>query len=398
MNRKFIFLYLFILGVSFFLYEIFSPTTYPILLLLTGNGRFNDWWLTLWGVSRYPEVVDGICTIPWIYAYFLIKLNSYLGVFYSHILYILISLLILFPSFRRLSAQHGKLLSFVLIFSYPIIFGFYRGNSDFLIYGLILVSYFYGEKFKYTNSLIYLGSAIAFKPYQIFILLAYPFKILIKNLHVIVLGSILIIILIYIANNKFFVSSYKEIITCGSWYIKEYAIGDGGTLHNNSLWGIFKFIVYYFYKGKENQSKIIEYFKIYLNIWPLVLVFVFFLLNSFVKIFDLDKDKFSTKFFLICLLIPLLSPIVPDYRLFFINICLIIFISSKVSKNISSVIIITTLVFILIPKEFLWFPLSGAWFTTNGPLNCLALLFLLGYLVINSIKFRINLFRENQHK
>jgi len=342
--------------------------------------------------------VDGICTIPWIYAYFLIKLNQYLGIFYAHTIYLFISLLIFFPSFTRLSKNYGKVVSFLLIFTYPIIFGFYRGNSDFLIYSLTLIGYFFGHEYKFSKSLIYIGSAIAFKPYQIFLILSYRLKILLKNFHILLFGGILIVFLIYIANNNFFISSYKEIIKCGNWYMREYAIGDGGTLHNNSLWGAFKLIVYYFYRNTGNQFKIIENFSTYLSIWPLILVFLFLLLNSFVNIFNADEERFSTKFFLICLLIPLLSPIVPDYRLFFINICLIIFLTNKNSNCISKKIVISTLIFILFPKEFLWFNLAGAWFTVNGPLNCLAMLFLLAYFVVKNFNARVHEVKETQYK
>jgi hypothetical protein len=373
--------------ISLSLYELSAPYTYPILLLLTGNGRFNDWYLTLGGVSNYPQVIDGICTIPWIYAYFLIKMNSYFGIFYSHIIYVFASLSILFFSYRRLNISFDKTTSFLLIFTYPILFGFWRGNSDFLIYGLILASYFYGANYTYTSSLLYLGSAIAFKPYQVFLLFAFKLKILWDNILIIFLGIMTIIIFIYIANNDFFTSSYKEIIKCGAWYTKEYAIADGGTLHNNSLWGLSKLVVYYFYNN-GGQVKVIEFMSIYLEMWPFLLIGVFLILNSFVRLFNSDHNRFSTKFFLICLLIPLLSPIVPDYRLFFLNVCLIICLTNKMAENINLKVLVSILVFILIPKEFRWFALNGAWFTPNGALNCIAMLILLGYIIVKNLKVK----------
>lgn len=369
------------------IYELSSPFTYPILLLLTGNGRFNDWWLTLGGVSNYPKVIDGICTIPWIYAYFLIKMNMYFGVFISHIIYLVTSLSIIFLSYKKLNISFDRTTSFLLIFTYPILFGFWRGNSDFLIYGLILASYFYGANYSYTGSLLYLGSAIAFKPYQIFLLLAFKLRILWDNIIIIILGILIVIFFIYIANNNFFISSYKEILKCGAWYNKEYAVGDGGTLHNNSLWGLFKLVVYYFYNNGV-QAKIIESMSIYLQIWPLLLIGAFLTLNSFVRLFTSDTNGFSTKFFLICLLIPLLSPIVPDYRLFFINVCLIVCLTNKMAENICLKFVVSILLFILIPKEFRWFALNGAWFTPNGALNCIAMLILLVYIVVKNIKLK----------
>lgn len=382
------FWYVIFISVLVALYEIFSPVTYPILLLLTGNGRFNDWWLSLDSVNNYPRVADTICTIPWVFAYVLSAMHSNLGNFLSHIVYIIFSILIFTISYNKLNLKFDKIYSLLLIFSYPVMFGFWRGNTDFLIYGLILASYFYGTSNQFARSLIYFGSAVAFKPYQIFLLFSYTLNILKRNYMVLISGSLGVMFLIYFSNNNFFTSSYAEILKCGEWYMKEYAIGDGGTLHNNSLWGLFKLIVYFFYKSKADQVRVVEFFSIYLNIWPIILIVIFFVLNSFIKIFKSDENRFSTKFLLICLLIPLLSPIVPDYRLFFINVVLIICLTNNISENISTKFLISMLLFILIPKEFLWFSLGGAWFTPNGPLNCIAMLILLFYLAATSFKCR----------
>ena len=215
--------------------------------------------------------------------------------------------------------------------------------------------------------------------------MAFKLKILRDNLLVIISGVLVTLFFIYIGNNNFFISSYKDIIECGGWYIKEYAVADGGTLHNNSLWGLFKFVVYFFYSGGEHL-RIINFMSFYLEIWPLLLISIFLILTPFVNLFKHDENKFSSKFFLICLLIPLLSPIAPDYRLFFLNVCLIILFTNKVSGNFSLNFIASILVFILFPKEFLWFALNGAWFTPNGVLNCTAMLILLGYIVMKSFK------------
>lgn len=395
LDKKFAILYVLIMTALFAVYEVFSPVAYPILLLLTGNGRFNDWWLSLDSVSNYPNVADTICTIPWVYAYILSAMHSNFGNFLSYVIYTIFSILIFSISYKKLNLYYDKIYSFLFIFSYPVMFGFWRGNSDFLIYGLILASYFYAKNSQQSISLLYLGSAIAFKPYQFFLLFSYSLRDLRNNILILCFGTLLIIILILIANNNFFNDSYIEIIKCGKWYIKDYVIGDGGTLHNNSVWGLFKLVIYYFYKSKNTQSEIIEKFSIYIDWYPAILILFFAIFQSFIKLFEDDKNNFSSKFFMICLLIPLLSPIVPDYRLFFINLCLIISLTSKFSKHISSSFIISILIFILIPKEFLWFSRGGAWFTPNGALNCVAMMVLLIYLVL--VNFNI-LYKTHIHK
>ena len=389
MNKKINFIYILILIILYSIYELLSPTTYPILLLLTGNGRFNDWWLTLGGIVNYPEIVDGICTVPWVYAFLLIQMQKNFGTLQSHIIYLFISLIILFLSFKRLSLKFGKLSSFLIIFSYPIIFGFWRGNSDFIIYGLVLLCYFYGKESKYDLSIIYCGLAIAFKPYQVFILLVYKIKYIIKNIPIIIIGIGIIIYLIYIANNNFFTSTYKDIIECGKFYNDEYAIRDGGSLHNNSLWGLFKVWIYAFISDKNEAFEIIKHFSKYLEIWPILLVILFFIANYSTKLFQNDNEYFSSKFFILCLLIPILSPIVPDYRLFFINICLIITLTNnfvcKKTRNLFIVVLIT----ILMPKEFYWFNLKDAWFTVNGIINSILMIGI--YIIILMKGFTKNL-------
>ena len=99
-------------------------------------------------------------------------------------------------------------------------------------------------------------------------------------------------------------------------------------------------------------------------------------------IFKEDKNNFSSYFSLIGLLVAVLSPITHDYRLFFINICLVIYLLNSINLIISGNAILIALLVILIPKEYIWFHLGGSDFNINGPINAILMVFI--YLFIES--------------
>lgn len=380
-------IYLAILFLCYLLSYIGSPTTYPILLLLTGNGRFDDWWNTISAINKYPEVTESICTLPWVYASILKLGASKLGAFFFHVIYVIFSIVIFTIAFQPLAAKYGRFYACIVILSYPIIFGFWRGNTDFLIYGLIAASYIYGKKRggEFSYSLWFLGAAIAFKPYQIFYLFAYDSKVLIKNSLTIILGAITIALLVYFGNSNF-IGQFKDFLLCGQWYNNSYAIGDAGSLHNNSLWGAFKFFLYVLKKDLIKQGLIIQGFSFYLKFWPIFTIIIYLASIKYFKLFKSDDNFFSARFFLISILVAMLSPITPDYRLFLITICLIILLLNETLEHLSFNAIFITLLFITLPKEFYWFEFGIVRLTSNGPLNFIAMLLLFLYIVFNNLK------------
>jgi hypothetical protein len=391
MNKNFIKLSLKVYALSviiiYIISYVFSPTTYPIILLLAGNGRFDDWWNTITALRNYPEVVGTICTLPWVYSSLLKSMDFYFGILTSYIIYVIFTLAVLSIPYEALKFKYGRFYAAVCILSYPIMFGFWRGNSDFLIFGLVITAYLYGANNRYTSSVFLLGSAIAFKPYQFFLLFSYKFIVLKKEWMIISVGLLAIFSLILFGNENFFAHSYKEVLACGKWYNDNYAIGNGGSLHNNSLWGGFKFLIDSLNIDQSIKVPLLKISSIYLSIWPLVLLFSFFAAKDRFHIFLNDRDFYSSKFFLLCLLISILSPITPDYRLFLINICLIIFLINDVPNIFESKVIFLTLIFIILPKEFYWFDFGHVRYTPNGPMNFLAMFFLLFYVIrMNGLK------------
>ena len=208
---------------------------------------------------------------------------------------------------------------------------------------------------------------------------------IIKYRLLIITGVIVGLALIYLGDNDFYISSWRNLASCGSWYNKVYVIGDGGTLHNNSLWGFSKFILFSLVDNAIDRNRIINELSIYLRWWPLILIVVYFSSRENFKIFINDKNSFSSNIFLVSLLVAIFSPITPDYRLFFISICTIIFLANEVYEIFSYKLIIFLLLSTLIPKEFLWIKFGDVSFTLNGPLNFVLMFILYFYILLRSI-------------
>ena len=194
------------------------------------------------------------------------------------------------------------------------------------------------------------------------------------------------LVLIYLGDKNFFSSSWRSIAACGDWYNQAYVIGEAGSLHNNSLWGLFKFVLFSFQDDEIIRKSIINNFSPYIKYWPLILMVTYFISKNRFNIFKNDSERFSSNFFLLSLLIALLSPITPDYRLFLINICLIIFLMNKPLSYLSSKFILIILLLIVLPKEFYWIKFGNIHFTPNGPINSILMIFLYFYIIYKNIK------------
>jgi len=381
-------LYLYALVFSCISSFIFAPASYPILGYLVGAGRFDDWWNTLSFLQKYPLNSEYICTIPWVFTFLLKGGGEIFGPFLFYIIFVGIAIALLIPAYIRLSSSYGWFYSSIIIFSYPILFSFWRGNSDLFIYGLIISCYFCFVSKEIGKSLIYCGIAIMFKPYQIFYLLIFNLNQLFRYKLLIFTGIMVGLGMIYLGDNNFFTSSWRNLASCGSWYNKVYVIGDGGSLHNNSLWGFSKFILFSVVDNVIDRNRIINELSLYLKWWPLILIAVYFSSRENFKIFINDKNGFSSNIFLVSLLIAIFSPITPDYRLFFISICTIIFFTNEICDIYSYKVIIFLLLTILVPKEFLWIKFGDVSFTLNGPLNFMLMAILYFYIFFKSIKKR----------
>lgn len=365
--------------IIFALTYYFAPPTYPIAGLLVGNGRFDDWWGTIFAVLKYPETTSFICTVPWMHIAFLKPLGAILGPYTLHIAYILLALLVFTPLYQYLSNKIGKLNALLIIFTYPLIFAFWRGNTDLIIFGLILGGCISYKENRIKSSLIWFGIAATFKPFALLYLLIFKIRDLTANYKIIFSGTVLVIILILIGNPNFF-NSLGVMSDCARDYTNAYLIGEGGTLHNNSLWGLFKFVVYSSIGDLNSIKETISAFSWYIKIWPIIAVLLFLSIKNNIKIFKCDE--ISSSIFLLNLITVLLLPISPDYRLYLVSISLILLSINEVSSHYNKSFMVIFMLMILLPKHVLWLDYFGVNFTINGPINAVLLLAILLYLFV----------------
>lgn len=357
----------------------FSKSTYPIAALLVGFGRFDDWWGTIYAVLKYPESTWGICTVPWMHIAFLKPLGAGLGPYLLHVLYILLFILVITPAYQYLSDRIGKLNSVLIIFTYPLIFAFWRGNTDLIIFGLILCGCFAYRENRIRNSLIWFGVAATFKPFALLYLMVFRFRDLLDNYKIILTGAVIVVALILLGNANFF-NSLAAFGECGKYYTDSYIIGDGGTLHNNSIWGLFKFFLYTSFDDLKFIKEIVLDFSLYIKIWPILAVLLFFGMKSGMRTQLFESDKVSSSIFLLSLISVLLLPVSPDYRLYLVSLSLILICINKVSSRYSKSFITICLLLILLPKHVLWLSYGEVNFTLNAPLNAILIISLLVYL------------------
>lgn len=368
--------------ILFFLTYYFAHPTYPIAGELVGNGRFSDWWGTIYAALKYPETTSIICTVPWMQMAILKPLGQSLGPYLLHIFYILLTLLVLTHVYQYLCNKIGKLNSILMIFTYPLIFAFWRGNTDLIIFGLILCGCLSYKENNIRNSLIWFGIAATFKPFALLYLLIFKVRDLADNFKIILTGTIGVVALILIGNINFF-SSLDALSDCGKNYTNGYMIGEGGTLHNNSLWGLFKFIVYSSVGDLSSIKETISTFSWYTKIWPIVTVLFFLGIKNRIQVFKFDG--ISNSIFLLNLITVLLLPISPDYRLYLVSISLILLSINEVASEYNKSFMTICLLLILLPKHVLWLNYFDVNFTVNGPINTTLLIALLSYLLFGNL-------------
>ena len=360
-------------------YHLMRPT-YPILGMMVGYGRFDDWSNTIFAALKYPEVSEYICTIPWMHVPIFKLLHKYLSPFNIYIVYITAFLATLVPIYRFLKIKIGSLNSLLILFTYPIIFSFWRGNTDLIIFSLILNSLIYLINGNNSKSLKFLWVAATFKPFVVFYILLFHPKILLKNIKLITLLMVLSIIVIYSVNINF-LESLTDFTLCAKKYTDEYIIGESGSLHNNSIWGLFKFINYIYFVDTDLILTSVNKYSFYPRFSALIILISYFFIRNFVTIFN---ESLVNNIFILNILMAFLLPISPDYRLYLVSLSMIMIVIGIGYFDNNKFIIICLLLFILLPKHFIWYEFTGVNFTINTPINAISLFILLLYFPIKS--------------
>lgn len=231
-----------------------------------------------------------------------------------------------------------------MLYLYPLIFCFWRGNTELFAFSFLLLSlvweYYYPKSIK---SIIFYMIACFIKPnYFIFGLLF--IKNILKKNKILLLLSVLIFTLIFYFSMALYndvLYLYKESSSCLGMYKEAYIIGEGGTLFNNSYWGLTK-IIYYWENQSVSAVELNNLFSIYWYSWRVIFIIV--------CIFAVLKYDFLEKCLIIMSSSIVLYPISADYRLITLIIPFILMSATNFAKYKIQILL---LLLIMLPKHFL---------------------------------------------
>ncbi len=369
--------------ITFFLFLItctlFEPISYSFGSLMIGRGRFSDFFDIITNAANYPNT-GSYCVTPW--HLLIYKLINDLGINKNYFFYTYIFSLLFFVNkatkkINNIFKSEGYWV-LILIFTYPFLFSFWRGNNEILSSTLLLLSIlelFYGDKKK---SYLYFLTCCFIKPS--FILLGILFIVHINRK--LILYSILffVFIILLILGFESLDKNIYHSSSCYANYVKDYIIGDGGTLMNNSLYGFIKFNLYNFYQYDEvlkiSHSLYSYLFKYWIFIYAAFAIFFIYKLNYISAIYNI-----------FCAYI-LLTPIAADYRMAILSIPLVLMFFNN--HQLWKWLIFLTLVIIL-PKHFYWFHLGDH--NVNVTLNS----FLNPLIIIGAMLYSYGLGRKFSH-
>ena len=252
---------------------------------------------------------------------------------------------------QRSISSHFKQKPFLyicfILFSYPVIFGFCRGNPTLAaaLWSIVSVFSFMSGRMRLSQIALVIASCI--HPSAVFFSALFlsngrsGFFVLMR------LGFIILILQIlfyYLLEGNAF-STIRNVFLSLEQYNQDYILGTGGDLYNNSLFLVIKTMFY-------NNPFVIETALIYLA--PLV-----FIIGLIKASMHYVKYKWSsTVIYFVCFLMPIImilsSPVSADYRLSYLLIPALLML---LVKDLS--IILICILVVMLPKHFIFF--SSYW-------------------------------------
>ena len=371
---------------------------YPIFGFLTQLGKFDDFFNNYHFGKILPSYNESYVLSPFLIAFF--KLITSKLKMLQFILFTSFSLFLFFKTLKFYNMKKSYVLFFFL--SYPIIFSVSRGNAELLSSAILFYSIVLYINLDITKSYKYFLISCLIKPTTILFIFLFKPKIIFTNMRLnfififINLISILLIdhnIVLYLDKYFAMLSNYKD----------AYVVGGGGTLFNNSFYGLFKWYtvnIEYFNMtilegintsqflpyGVANDT--VKYINFKLQAYSSWVIYII----GFSAILCLISKNFYHKLLLISLTsILFFSPVAADYRLIYILILIMIIIKDSHNfdiTNFEKYVYLLILFIIIIPKHFISFwilsPFEFVPMTLNSLINpiLLSLLLLLAFLRI----------------
>ena len=288
---------------------------------------------------------------------------------------VLFYILFLFALFLILlnKLSENRTISFLLGFSYPVVFLVGRGNPDLLCLILFSLAVILLNKHRMVAGIIF-GLLAAIKlPFVIFALL-FVFK---RELKLIAVTVVSLVINFFV---PFMISGYgigvqtKKFFEVTQSYFKDYVLNDGGNLFNTSIFGFIKSLFLTF-NGKQffEQEDLLQFRE---SVYFFGSIFTYLLVCIPAVLLVLyvyrRKGKFNeNEILMVLVLLFILTPQVSaQYRLVFLLPVFAILYKTN-SRLINDRCFILLFSLILLPKEFLFITLPNGQF---GPFTISSLL------------------------
>ena len=369
--------------------DTFVYRTYSFWHLMTARADiFNDFYANFHVANDIPR--DGMnMRVPWQIILFRAAGTSSIPVYF--VFFCFLTTLAISIGLSKFEALDQK--NYWPIFSYPLLFAFFRGNYEFLSFGCLFVAAaFYTASIRDMKiSFFAYILAVFFKPTALVFIVLYvkPFfkhNELVKNFLVVGCLALVVVLGLFVGLGNVGENTI-HILNMPASYENDYAIGDGGTLFNNSIWGFYKGMLLQSYPDYDvllsEARQSLPGFKRLLFCIPFLTLLV--LMTS-----DLSSIH---KWFLVCCASIMYTPVAADYRLCIFIIPLFLLVNKTAQNRTINDIVLTFLcIFIVLPKHFIHFLFgeAGISMTIQSFIN--PVLIVVGYLLVLVSHF---LFRKN---
>lgn len=326
--------------------SILDPLAYAFGNMMIGRGRFADFYDIVVVTKNYPNI-GSYCVTPWHYSFYKIfdkvKINANsLFITYNFIIIMLASMVV--AELKKIFKINTNLI-YLLVFSYPVLFGLWRGNTEVLSFLLLFLATIYLYQQNPTKSFKWFLLSVFTKPNYLINGVIYLSAI---NKKILLQGIIFIVIcflLIYSFDDPKHVLDVSS--ACLAKYIEAYISGDGGTLFNNSLYGLIKATLYSLYNYHDANIISNVIYSHFTKYWWLIF--------SGISLFAVRKHSYEGALFIVLASFIFIYPVSADYRL--ATLCIPVLFMTVINYEKWEFVIFATLV-IMLPKHLIWFRLT----------------------------------------
>jgi len=323
-----------------------DPLAYAFGNMMIGRGRFADFYDIVVVAKNYPNI-GSYCVTPWHYSFYQIfdqfKINANsLFIGYNFIIIMLAGMVV--AELKKIFQINTNSI-YLLIFSYPVLFGLWRGNTEVLSFLLFFLATIYLYQQDATKSFKWYLLSVFTKPNYlingVIYLSAINKKILLQG----ILFVAICFLLIYSFDNPKHAVDVSS--ACLAKYIEAYISGDGGTLFNNSLYGLVKSTLYSLYNYHDANIISNTIYSHFTKYWWLIF--------GGISFYAVRKYSYEETLFIVLASFIFLYPVSADYRL--ASLCIPVLFMTAINYEKWKFVIYTTLV-IMLPKHFIWFRLT----------------------------------------